>query len=865
MPNLYVDHVNGDNNSTIYIHDAELRNTLGQANGIATLDNTGKLPTSQLPNSVNNKLEASTLASESETEATTTATMAHAKDSKFYLAATGEYCMAKTAIAIGDTLVKDTNYQVISINGFLTNLESYLILAGQILDTKADKSEMSVTPGIGTDADKTTIQLKSGTSATVLTTHQDISGKVDKVTGKQLSTEDYTTADKTKLSGISTGANKTEASTTNGNVKIDNVETPVYRNYGNNTVLTTDETPFLTRQTLNPTGFSGYVREKLIGASYAWNQLVQNGNFATTGSGWTTIRGSLSVSNNVGTFTSGAGSDNALRNVLTDYYIAGHKYLISFKYKSNVAFDFQPPVKADVVHCGITSNWTTVILLVTNSTYAVALNTAYWYNYDSLTASAWVLQLMEYQAIDLTLAFGSTIADYLYSLTNNGGITKLRDMGFPIDKYTPYGYGLYSVKTSGKKIVGKNLVGEIIHGKVLHFSTGLPVDNANYCITDYIAIRPNLTLVFSNTATGGENWIYDMSKNPVRVLELPSTTPRTVTFTENGYIRCSALNNEQVQIEIGSTPTTYEEPSITTYSLGNDELRGKFDLVNGEIVVSGDVKESNGEIDRVYGIVDLGSINWNSGSYGGTAGKYTDAVTTIKLPTYGTTPNMVSTKYVPCGCTGALYTAAPDNSITCESGQPRLWVKTTDTPSGYLIYELATPTTEQSTPFADPMSLVGATTEEYIDDRDIPCPVGAERQYMGQSEDVVEIPSSPLSDGKRKLVAETSGGKTQYYFEDDKNGAGTQVNLMTYNTSTNKYVCPSDGYISLSNAGASVGDYIIMSVYGANDNLICGLRCDTSVASIVTVQNLFVKRGMKCYVRATSSTGSFTALFTPLS
>ena len=80
-------------------------------------------------------------------------------------------------------------------------------------------------------------------------------------------------------------------------------------------------------------------------------------------------------------------------------------------------------------------------------------------------------------------------------------------------------------------------------------------------------------------------------------------------------------------------------------------------------------------------------------------------------------------------------------------------------------YELATPTTEQSTPFADPMSLVGATTEEYIDTRDIPCPVGAERQYMGQSEDVVEIPSSPQSDGKRILISEVSGGKEQVYWD----------------------------------------------------------------------------------------------------
>lgn len=43
----------------------------------------------------------------------------------------------------------------------------------------ADQAEMVVTPGTGVNADKTTIQLKSGLSATVLTAHQDISGKQD--------------------------------------------------------------------------------------------------------------------------------------------------------------------------------------------------------------------------------------------------------------------------------------------------------------------------------------------------------------------------------------------------------------------------------------------------------------------------------------------------------------------------------------------------------------------------------------------------------------------------------------------------------------------------------------------------------------
>lgn len=48
-----------------------------------------------------------------------------------------------------------------------------------LLDEKANKSEMSVTPGTGGNADKTTIQLKSGTSATVLTQHQDITTKLN--------------------------------------------------------------------------------------------------------------------------------------------------------------------------------------------------------------------------------------------------------------------------------------------------------------------------------------------------------------------------------------------------------------------------------------------------------------------------------------------------------------------------------------------------------------------------------------------------------------------------------------------------------------------------------------------------------------
>lgn len=51
----------------------------------------------------------------------------------------------------------------------------------QDISGKADKSEMSVVPGTGANADKTTITLKQGTSATVLTAHQDVADKEDKI------------------------------------------------------------------------------------------------------------------------------------------------------------------------------------------------------------------------------------------------------------------------------------------------------------------------------------------------------------------------------------------------------------------------------------------------------------------------------------------------------------------------------------------------------------------------------------------------------------------------------------------------------------------------------------------------------------
>ncbi|MBE6340899.1 MAG: hypothetical protein E7069_09215 [Bacteroidales bacterium] len=57
----------------------------------------------------------------------------------------------------------------------LENDAEYLT-AHQDISGKADKVDMTITPGTGANADKATIQLKKGTSATVLTAHQSLEG-----------------------------------------------------------------------------------------------------------------------------------------------------------------------------------------------------------------------------------------------------------------------------------------------------------------------------------------------------------------------------------------------------------------------------------------------------------------------------------------------------------------------------------------------------------------------------------------------------------------------------------------------------------------------------------------------------------------
>lgn len=134
----------------------------GKANGVATLDASGFVPLSQLGN-------IDTTFAEVVTELPTTDIKKH-----IYLMKAG-------------------------VSGDKNIYAEYIYTADPTATYDATKWEK-----LGEQA--ATVDLSGYVKTSTLTT--ELAKKVDKVSGKQLSTNDYTTAEKTKLAGIAEGANK---------------------------------------------------------------------------------------------------------------------------------------------------------------------------------------------------------------------------------------------------------------------------------------------------------------------------------------------------------------------------------------------------------------------------------------------------------------------------------------------------------------------------------------------------------------------------------------------------------------------------------------------------------------------------------
>ena len=295
--------------------------------------------------------------------------------------------------------------------------------------------------------------------------------------------------------------------------------------------------------------------DKLVGATIAWNQIVQNGNFASK-SNWVSSSATLSVANNEATITlTGSSWNNDIKQATS--FLANHIYL--------VALD-------DKMSSGLSSNALTLQLLYSGESSYTSIgddieysNT---YKRDSLiikpssnatyfrislkrsgsSSSGESFNIKNVNIFDITQMFGSTIADAIYTMeqsTSGSGVAWFRKY-FPNTYYAYDSGSLQSVNVASKKCVGKNLFDGT------HFTQGYSINpnspyntypTANWSLTDYIEIIGGATYtatVDDNVTTNSTYVFYDADKNPI-----VGGSGRVITAPQNAkYIRFDYKRNK---------------------------------------------------------------------------------------------------------------------------------------------------------------------------------------------------------------------------------------------------------------------------------------------------------------------------------
>ena len=252
------------------------------------------------------------------------------------------------------------------------------------------------------------------------------------------------------------------------------------------TPTSTDTTPYLFKAVGDVYG--DRLEDKIVGGTVAWNQLAQNGDFATDGY-WS------SYNDNYATYTRENKTGKIVVNSIpTEPYavmmqnydnnstghspkaVVGHKYLFSADVKVSESISMQAHNSND----GLPANklcsaneWTTIIGInkAARETMYMCIRPSY---LDDIKVGLTFYAKNAFN-IDLTQMFGSTIADYIYSLeqaTAGAGVAWFKKL-FPNDYYAYNAGELLSVEgLQSHDMVGFNQWDEEWESGVYNWTTG---------------------------------------------------------------------------------------------------------------------------------------------------------------------------------------------------------------------------------------------------------------------------------------------------------------------------------------------------------------------------------------------------------
>ena len=529
------------------------------------------------------------------------------------------------------------------------------------------------------------------------------------------------------------------------------------------------KTPFLFRKTPSVNHSINSKYTTLVGADVVTNQLCANGDFSSGTSGWTGNRGTITASNNKLTYTitDPAGSASIYRTIPKT--IVGHKYLLLATITPSVNSAGAFYLGAVTGSITLTANKaTTVYAIVTAATEETLFYVYPNRNSDMVASDTAVFENV--QIIDLTAYYGSSaIADTAYTKEQTlagSGIAWLKANGFDFSKYRAYNVGsLESVNPSAIKTVGFNQWDEEWEVGTIDYNTGESISASSMVrAKNYIPCLPSTTYYQTASSMNPSaivTFFYDSEHNFIPYTGAGAynnafngadgvfTTPSNARYlrfrTSSNY---GATYKNDICINLhwdGSRDGEYEQYSEHEYDLGNVPLHGVFKEENGNIVAYGDVRTSDGTKTHNFGQVDLGTLTW---VYDSSVPRFyaLDLVNVIKRPqsaTYPNRANVICPKYTitPFDGEQSLYSGVDKSCAIGTTGSVNIRDSAyTDAAafktamSGvYLVYELATPTTDTADSFTNPQVVEEYGTEEFVTSNDVP--VGNQTRYA----DVYEI------------------------------------------------------------------------------------------------------------------------------
>ena len=527
--------------------------------------------------------------------------------------------------------------------------------------------------------------------------------------------------------------------------------------------------------------------EGIVGVDVVLNQLINHGNFDASGS-WFEYACTCTFADGVATVTP---TDAISRIFQTRAVVLGHKYFMIATFKGtsgegNAMLSWYAGVN---VFVPFTGSWQTISVIVDNTFQTSDV----WRLYYGSTSNANKVPYMVKDAMcfDLTAMFGTQIADYIYSLeqaTAGSGVAWLKEH-FP--KIFNAGYIAYNAGTmvhvsglSAHKTVGFNQwdeqweLGTIIPSNGQNASSSTKIRSKNYIPvipsatyhihvgstssdTDYVYFYDsNNAYVGNNYASHGATWDWNF------------TIPNNARYMR--FIMKGTTYNHDICINL-SDPTkngTYEPYTEHTYPLDSTiDLHGILKLdSNNQLYADGDVYKADGTVTHNWTLADLGSLNWiqpTSGKYYATlpvpysyngniimlcSGYAFDGVGSSSLGYYGADKTI---RYY-----FASGTLAYEIYVHDEAYSDLASFKTAMN-GVYLLYPLATPTTEQAEPYNPNQICDPNGTEEYISDT--VAPVGHVTKYpldiAGRLDNILSMPSA---NGTYTLRAVVNNGKVTY-------------------------------------------------------------------------------------------------------